>query len=611
MSAMPILEQAPRIAFLRSLAFARLLAQLLLAEGDPAINDKQVRGTLVATVFRPHADVLRQDDVEDVVGDLWHKAKRPDGLYDLGAAGPHGILADLAFTYLEHMGGHYEVRAQHLENYCDLVRSIDPIFLIATRHVHHLCKEELDVATLDTGLERQSPLAMPLGDPDRPHADNHVHLYGIGITAHPLAGLLFYPDKSDPDIKIAFDPTLGIGSASDFRLQERLFCASARYILEYASMQLKPDLSELADEQRRGLWEGRRIIWPRLFEERLSNTSTLSIPQQLALGVARAARMDNAAKSLQTFAILALYLHTAIDQGEWRLHRSILAFIHSFHILRSCIIVSGAGLRTFVEYYRNPMRYRGRSFIAKDQWRALLGNGMDMIDAKIAPPHPKKIRQLSTQLSAHAKATAKEASGVGTFLNPTQHGWQRYHLSLHFIRSAISPKSSTTPHLAIRFGRERDRARDVAQKLRTALANVIWETADHPTGGPIRQNITSWIRSFDIAGDETCMPVEVFAPAFRWLRDKPIVQTIGGQTRVCAKRFFSIHAGEDFSHLVSGLRHMEETVEFCGLGTDDRIGHGLALGLDPEAGRNGRASRSSPCRRTWTTWSGFGITPPT
>jgi hypothetical protein len=41
------------------------------------------------------------------------------------------------------------------------------------------------------------------------------------------------------------------------------------------------------------------------------------------------------------------------------------------------------------------------------------------------------------------------------------------------------------------------------------------------------------------------------------------------------------HAGEDFRRLVGGLRHIHELVEFGGLRQGDRLGHGIALGVDP------------------------------
>ena len=43
----------------------------------------------------------------------------------------------------------------------------------------------------------------------------------------------------------------------------------------------------------------------------------------------------------------------------------------------------------------------------------------------------------------------------------------------------------------------------------------------------------------------------------------------------------TVHAGEDFQFLVSGMRMMDEAVQFCDHRPYDRIGHGLAPGMDP------------------------------
>jgi hypothetical protein len=51
-----------------------------------------------------------------------------------------------------------------------------------------------------------------------------------------------------------------------------------------------------------------------------------------------------------------------------------------------------------------------------------------------------------------------------------------------------------------------------------------------------------------------------------------------------------VHAGEDFVHLLTGLRHVDEAIEQLGLREGDRIGHGVAVGIDPRdwAQRAGR-----------------------
>lgn len=78
----------------------------------------------------------------------------------------------------------------------------------------------------------------------------------------------------------------------------------------------------------------------------------------------------------------------------------------------------------------------------------------------------------------------------------------------------------------------------------------------------------SRIVGFDAAANELHTPPEVFAPVFRQLRR-------AGYTN------FTFHAGEEFRHLVSGIRAVEEAVTFLDLSAGSRIGHATALGIDP------------------------------
>jgi hypothetical protein len=64
-------------------------------------------------------------------------------------------------------------------------------------------------------------------------------------------------------------------------------------------------------------------------------------------------------------------------------------------------------------------------------------------------------------------------------------------------------------------------------------------------------------------------PPEIFAPVYRYLRRKGM-------------QHFTYHAGEDFHHLIGGLRAMYEAVTFLDLRRGDRIGHGTAAGIEPE-----------------------------
>lgn len=77
------------------------------------------------------------------------------------------------------------------------------------------------------------------------------------------------------------------------------------------------------------------------------------------------------------------------------------------------------------------------------------------------------------------------------------------------------------------------------------------------------------ISGVDAAGSEFNASPEVFGPAYRFLRRVNIPH-------------FTYHVGEDFNHILSGLRHIYETVDFLQLKEGDRIGHAVALGVEPE-----------------------------
>ncbi|WP_085599242.1 MULTISPECIES: hypothetical protein [unclassified Pseudomonas] len=78
------------------------------------------------------------------------------------------------------------------------------------------------------------------------------------------------------------------------------------------------------------------------------------------------------------------------------------------------------------------------------------------------------------------------------------------------------------------------------------------------------------IRGIDAASNERHAGPEVFAPVFRRMRHAGI-------------RRFTYHAGEDFGHIVSGIRAIHEAVVFLDFDAGCRIGHGTASGLDPKA----------------------------
>lgn len=81
-------------------------------------------------------------------------------------------------------------------------------------------------------------------------------------------------------------------------------------------------------------------------------------------------------------------------------------------------------------------------------------------------------------------------------------------------------------------------------------------------------NLRRYLVGFDAAANELHAPPEVFAPLFRAARKSGF-------------NHFSYHAGEDFVHLLSGIRAVYETIKLVGLQRGNRIGHATAVGIEP------------------------------
>jgi len=95
----------------------------------------------------------------------------------------------------------------------------------------------------------------------------------------------------------------------------------------------------------------------------------------------------------------------------------------------------------------------------------------------------------------------------------------------------------------------------------------------------------SRIRGIDAASAEIGYRPEIFAQAFRFLKD----HSPGGRYDLfkgeiknrIEKLGATYHVGEDFLDLADGLRAIDEAVKFLSLTRGDRLGHALALGIDP------------------------------
>jgi adenosine deaminase len=201
---------------------------------------------------------------------------------------------------------------------------------------------------------------------------------------------------------------------------------------------------------------------------------------------------------------------------------------------------------TLNDFRNTPEKEYSRRF---SQLHGNEGRNLALLEGRFAP----KSSVLET-----IKLLSQIIKGWGKFEDACQSNCAhlpQLRLVCHFIKEADKAKLENTPTCAIRHRLLR------IQNMRKAQALV---TARESYPG-LRELVTG----VDAASNELEAPPEVFAPLYRYLRRKGM-------------QHFTYHAGEDFHHLIGGLRAMYEAVTFLDLRRGDRIGHGTAAGIDPQ-----------------------------
>lgn len=240
------------------------------------------------------------------------------------------------------------------------------------------------------------------------------------------------------------------------------------------------------------------------------------------------------------------------------------AFVQIANIFRSTMIVNGVGLSKFVKTFG----FEHRKGVVKTGYikHAQLSDSENNIykDIKISPD---KVEEGWLKKEAEYLLSIKRTDKV--------------HYSIHFHRDYSDPifrNDKLQSKKRNKLSSERYRL----QRLLKSLSLQNYKIKDAKKGSSFLVNLYRLVRGIDVAGNENDAPIEIFAPTIRALRGRRSVIPIGFFQHE-KKMHLSIHAGEDYSHIWSGMRSIDETILFCGYQPGDRIGHGLALGVDAHA----------------------------
>lgn len=240
-------------------------------------------------------------------------------------------------------------------------------------------------------------------------------------------------------------------------------------------------------------------------------------------------------------------------------------------------VIGGESLTRFIKgFHKSSRKHSSIELQNLASARRIFGNKLDVAEVKIAfhgisdviPQLTKAISDLQLEGTEDNSSRHLDTSKIADSLNLAVTRW---HCCLHFFRIE---EYKINPRLIIEEAREI--GRNLAFRPNWNLPEILDEI-DFPWAN---SRIGDWVRGIDVAGNENLVRIEYFAPALRLLRDVFFNQNESGSSY--SPIHLSLHAGEDFSDIASGLRHIDESVQFCNMKKGDRLGHALALGILPE-----------------------------
>lgn len=166
----------------------------------------------------------------------------------------------------------------------------------------------------------------------------------------------------------------------------------------------------------------------------------------------------------------------------------------------------------------------------------------------------------------------------------------RFFYVFHFVKEADATVDSDSL-IVPRHHRKREEVKRKAIEIaefRSRYANTMAE--DHTV---IEENTAARLKGIDACNSEIDCRPEVFAQAFRFLKDQTVYE------RDDVLRIYhslpnlgvTYHVGEDNYDIVDGLRAIDEAISFLNMRCGDRLGHALALGMDVEDWYEGKAQR--------------------
>jgi len=502
------------------------------------------------------ANMHRRDD-NQAANQIWESGHQADAVLKQ--------LRLMQQKLLTWQGNHFAVNSKHLKHWSALIAKVDPVWLLAIGYSDKLKQESLQVAHVIKLAEQQCFAAFPKQFNQKQYADNHVHLGGNGNYTPALAEIsLFLKNKPT-----AFNSGTTTGPklaeftkyASGERDTNELPVLTKLLFTDLLETLRKPEQTSQSHRpkiywKRPGLW----VIPDESAAELLATQAINNDVAKLLDAAVNCCSQDSNKMWLLMATALIHHANTNEPCDHWLYKLS--AYITANNILRSMMISSGVGLTSFVEHF---------GFKARQGNDQIIPYGVHSYNSDFDKNTLREFKILDSQVTAKALARY----GLD-FVKKDIYSNKQF--TFHFSRTL---KDDSKSHDNRYTSKRAELLKSLRNLQKTFSSSALQQHEYLQLGNKKvpKLNLLALTRGIDVAGNENDLPIEVFAPTIRLLR-AGLFYPDHKEFTPQRKLHLSIHAGEDFSHLLTGLRTIDETVEFCDYQTNDRIGHALALGVN-------------------------------
>lgn len=260
------------------------------------------------------------------------------------------------------------------------------------------------------------------------------------------------------------------------------------------------------------------------------------------------------------------------------------------HYFQHKIQSTGTGGLTFFREYFSEATHSLRSFQGEDVQKRKLAyqaafhnqlhcEHLTKLEVKIAPPAPM-IQDKQTGKSEYRVSICKQLIEIfGAYLEILIHDTTSscpptLGIVYHFTRnSQNAPTENTCWVIDTPLGP--GDSISVLRRRNTFFFQGLRHLMDHIP------YLSEYVVGLDVASEEIYDEPWIYAPIYYQARNRnntlPIQLSTG---RFMQNIGFTYHVGEDYYHVLSGLRHIDEVLTHFGYKAGDRIGHGTALHID-------------------------------